>query len=71
MSTALFVRVQNCMRDARDDRGAALAEYGLLVTLVALAAIGILVVFGGEVVSLFDDAGDGLANRGAAPPAAP
>ena len=40
----------------KEERGAAMAEYGLLLALVALAAIGILVFFGGEIVEVFTEA---------------
>ena len=56
---------------ARETRGAAMAEYGLLLALVALAAIGILALFGGELVDVFTEATDELENRGNVPPAPP
>ncbi|MEM7091855.1 MAG: Flp family type IVb pilin [Actinomycetota bacterium] len=72
MTTALYVRLQNAVSEMKEERGAAMAEYGLLLALVALAAIGILVFFGGEVISIFEDAGNDLDARGGAPaPAAP
>ncbi len=37
----------------RDDRGASLVEYGLLITLVAVAAIAAMAVFGGDISSMF------------------
>ena len=39
--TALLVRLQNTIAD-REERGAAMAEYGLLLALVALAAIVVI-----------------------------
>ena len=48
---------------AREQRGAAMAEYGLLLALVALAAIGILALFGGELVEVFTEAEESLAER--------
>jgi len=65
MTTALFVRIQNAIVTAREDRGAAMAEYGLLLALVALAAIGILALFGGAIVDVFTDAETTLTNRDA------
>ncbi|MEM7091858.1 MAG: Flp family type IVb pilin [Actinomycetota bacterium] len=69
MTTALYVRLQNAMAEIKEERGAAMAEYGLLLALVALAAIGVLVFFGGEIIEVFDDAGDTLDARGEVPAA--
>jgi len=63
MTTALLVRFQNAVAEAREDRGAAMAEYGLLLALVALAAIAILFAFGEELRAVFTDANTALANR--------
>lgn len=69
MSTALLVRYQNVIARLQEDRGAAMAEYGLLLAMVALAAIGILVFFGGEIVEIFTDAELKVSERGnIAPP---
>ena len=59
-----MVRFQNAVAAAKDDRGAAMAEYGLLLALVALAAIAILVAFGGEIVEVFTEAESSIADRG-------
>ena len=67
MTTALFVRIQNAIVTAREDRGAAMAEYGLLLALVALAAIGILALFGGAIVDVFTEAETTLSGGGDAP----
>lgn len=48
----------------RHDRGAALAEYGLLLALVALVAIAVLVQFGGEIVEVFTEAEEQINDRG-------
>ena len=69
MTNEMIVRFQNALAERGDERGAAMAEYGLLLALVALAAIGILFIFGEELVSVFTDASDTLENRGAAPAA--
>jgi len=37
----------------RDERGAALAEYGLLLSFVALVVISVLIVFGGTLAEFF------------------
>lgn len=55
--------------DDRTERGAAMAEYGLLLALVALAAIGILALFGGEIVEVFTEAESTLNNRDSIPAA--
>lgn len=65
LHTALVVGVARL----REERGAAMAEYGLLLAMVALAAIGILVFFGGEIVEMFTDAEGKLDTRSG--PAAP
>jgi len=69
MTTALFVRFQNTVARLQDERGAAMAEYGLLLAMVALAAIGILVFFGGEIVEVFTEAEASVNDRGAVPAA--
>jgi len=53
--TKLMVRLQNDIAD-RQERGAAMAEYGLLLALVALAAIAILATFGRSISSVFTSA---------------
>jgi len=63
MTHELFIRAQNWLAEARDDRGAAMAEYGLLLALVALAAIAILVTFGSEITDVFTDANTALDSR--------
>lgn len=53
--TELYVRLQNKIAD-REERGAAMAEYGLLLALVALAAIVILATFGDSIAAVFTEA---------------
>ena len=53
--TEFMVRLQNTIAD-RDERGAAMAEYGLLLALVALAAIVILAQFGDSITGVFTEA---------------
>jgi Flp pilus assembly pilin Flp len=48
----LFFQFQNAIAN-RDERGAAMAEYGLLLALVALAAIFVLAAFGDSIVDVF------------------
>ena len=50
--TKTFVRIQNEIEN-REDRGAAMAEYGLLLALVALVAIGVLATFGSKISQVF------------------
>lgn len=69
MSTALLVRYQIAIARLREDRGAAMAEYGLLLAMVALAAIGILVFFGGELVEIFTESEAKINDRGNVPAA--
>ena len=54
--TELFVRLQNTIAERQDERGAAMAEYGLLLALVALAAIVILGTFGDNIREVFTQA---------------
>lgn len=65
--TKLMVRIQNDIA-AREERGAAMAEYGLLLALVALAAIVVLAAFGDKINSVFTSANgqldSGLAKAG-------
>ena len=74
--TELMVRLQNTIADRQDERGAAMAEYGLLLALVALAAIVILATFGENIREVFTTANTeletGITNAGAgAGPATP
>ncbi len=62
--TNLMVRLQNSIA-TREERGAAMAEYGLLLALVALAAIVVLAAFGDSIVDVFT-AADGRLQEGVA-----
>ena len=72
--TELMVRLQNAIAE-REERGAAMAEYGLLLALVALAAIVVLAAFGDSITSVFQAADDrlqdGIADAGGGAPVAP
>ena len=57
--TKLMVRIQNDIAE-REERGAAMAEYGLLLALVALAAIVVLAAFGDRISDVFQGADDSL-----------
>lgn len=54
---------ERAARRFAEDRGAAMAEYGLLLALVALAAVAILAIFGGEIRDVFLEAEETLENR--------
>jgi pilus assembly protein Flp/PilA len=45
---------------ARDDEGATAVEYGLLVTLIAIALIAGATIFGGKISDLFTTVGNKL-----------
>ena len=51
-------------RLARDEQGASLVEYILLVALIALAVIAAVVFLRGQVSSKFDDTGSKLSTNG-------
>jgi Flp pilus assembly pilin Flp len=63
----LFFQFQNAIAN-RDGRGAAMAGYGLLLALVALAAIVVLAAFGDSIVDVFTAADtrlqEGVADAG-------
>ena len=44
----------------QDEQGAAMAEYALLLALIAVTAIGVLQVLGGQISSVFERAGDAI-----------
>ena len=43
-----------------DEQGASMAEYALLLALIAVAAIGALQVLGGQITGVFERAGDAI-----------
>jgi pilus assembly protein Flp/PilA len=51
--TKIQSRIATLPRD--DDEGAALVEYGLLVSLIALACVAALLALGGKLSGLFDE----------------
>jgi len=59
--TERFVRLQTAIAQ-RDERGAALAEYGLLLALVALVAMAILATFGDTLADTFGFASETFNN---------
>lgn len=54
----LIFDVERAVLRVKNERGAAMAEYGLLLALVALAAFASLVLFGDSLLGLFTDATD-------------
>jgi Flp pilus assembly pilin Flp len=44
----------------RDERGANLVEYVLLLTFIALVVIGVVTALGGTITGVFSDADDAL-----------
>ena len=48
----------------KDERGASMVEYILLVALIALAVVAAVVFLRGQVQSKFSDAGSKLSNSG-------
>jgi pilus assembly protein Flp/PilA len=49
---------------SKDEKGASMVEYILLVALIALAVIAAVVFLGGEVEGKFDEAGSKLSSGG-------
>jgi len=47
-------------RFVRDERGATMVEYGLLVALIAVAVIGAVTALGGSINTFFETVDDGL-----------
>ena len=52
--------IQTRWMDFRDDRGASLVEYALLLVLIAIVAIAAITLVGNEVDTAFSDIGSGL-----------
>ena len=57
----LIVRLQNYIED-KTERGASMAEYGLLIALVALVAIAAMAALGARLNELFGFASDTFAD---------
>ena len=55
MVTALFVRILNVIH--RDDEGQGLAEYALILALIAIVAIVALLFLGGQVSKILSTVG--------------
>jgi pilus assembly protein Flp/PilA len=52
----LLARIQ----DKRDEAGQTLVEYGLILALISIVAIGALGIIGGNVKDVFNSIGDSL-----------
>lgn len=48
------------MRIIRDDRGQGLAEYGLILGLVAVLCVAAVVFFGGQIQGLLSNVGSSI-----------
>ena len=67
---AAYCHVASAWSSLRDQRGAVMSEYGILIFFVGIAAFGILVLFGGEVWELYGAAESEFdSSRGSVPPA--
>ena len=51
---------QGMRRFLREEEGAALAEYGILIAFIAIAAIVAVTFFGGKIKQKFSDYGNAL-----------
>jgi pilus assembly protein Flp/PilA len=68
----VFIMIQSIAakligRFIRDQRGATMVEYGLLVALVAVAVLVAVTSLGGAIGSIFQTASDDLSGAGDAP----
>ncbi len=59
------------LRVWRDERGQGLVEYALILSLVSIAAIGVLTVLGVDVANVLDLVENALNGSQATPPAYP
>ncbi len=58
---SVFVHTKNLLRSlVSDDRGASLVEYALLVSLIAIAAVTAITVFGTELSTEFSGIADSI-----------
>ena len=54
-------------RIAREERGQGMVEYGLILALVAVAAVVVLIALGGNITSIFSNVGNQLTQANATP----
>jgi len=58
---SIFVRAQNVWFTARDEEsGQTLVEYALIISLIAVAAVGALGLLSGKINGIFDEIGSSL-----------
>jgi pilus assembly protein Flp/PilA len=56
---ALYLRARNRFAElARREEGQGLTEYALIIALVAVALVGALIAFRGEISGVFESIGD-------------
>jgi len=55
-----FIDLANLTVREEDEEGQGMVEYGLIISLVALAAIVAMGVFGGQISGMFNSAGASL-----------
>ena len=57
----LFIKLQNAiaLREHKDE-GATMVEYGLMVSLIAIAAVGVVTALGGKLNGVFTSIGNTL-----------
>ncbi len=61
--TMLYLNVVGWFQDReRDERGASLVEYALLLVLIAVVAIAALTFLGGTVANTFNNVGNAINN---------
>jgi pilus assembly protein Flp/PilA len=58
--TNLMIRIQDAKREA----GQTLVEYGLLIALIAIAAIAVLIILGPQIAATFQEVSDELPGGG-------
>ena len=56
----MHLAVANSLRDRLDDRGATAVEYGLIVTLIAVAIIGVVRLIGVNLTGIFTQVANAL-----------
>jgi len=56
----MLQRLIHLLRDAPDDRGQGLAEYALILALIAIVSIVALIFLGGQIADILSHVGDSL-----------
>lgn len=60
MLATLVVNLLSALRGVRREEGQTMVEYGLILALVAVVAIGTLVLVGDQIIATFQDVVDAL-----------